>query len=288
MSHGLKIGIGAIALAATLLACADDEAPPRRREAPSTLERDEGAVPPRPAYEVIDTNNAGSIAGNVRWVGPPPEPVMLPVRAHQDVCGDEQPSPALRVSARGGVADTVLWLADVRRGAPLEIPTEPPVIALQGCRFVPHVLAVGVGTTIAFRSDDPVLHNVHAFTGHETLWDFGLPTRGHIERRTIEAPGIIRLLSDVHSFMQGWVQAFEHPYFAVTDAQGRFRISNVPPGQYVMWVWHEGFLIVGTQAGRPQYSHPILLSRTLSVSERQETTIDFELSRESAEIAGGQ
>jgi plastocyanin len=286
VKHGVKVGIVAIAIAATLIACtdADDEGgAPRRRD----------VAPPAPAeelapagYEVIDIGNAGSIAGSVRFIGSLPELAMLPVRAHHEVCGDEQPSAALSVGGGAGLADAVVWIHDARRGAALEIPAEPATITLQGCRYRPHVLAVAVGASIRFQSADAILHNVHALRGDSTVWDFALPSEGSSQTVSVDEPGIVRLLSDVHSFMQGWVHAFGHPYFAVSDAEGRFRIGSVPPGQYVVRVWHEGWRVVGTEAGRPKYSSAILLSRTLSVSERQETTVDFELSRTSGEIAG--
>lgn len=284
VKHGVKLAIAFLAALATLLACSDDEAPARRQD--EVRPRDREQVELAPSYEVIDIGDAGSIAGSVRWLGPPPDAVMLPVRAHREVCGDEQPSLAVQVGRSGGVPDTVVWLVNVRRGAAIELPPEPPVITLDDCRFQPRVLAVAVGTSVLFRSADPVIHNVHAFMDGTSVWDFALPTEGSAQTRTVEAPGVLRLLSDVHSFMQGWLHAFTHPYFAVTDAEGRFRIASVPPGQYVMHVWHEGWRVVGTEAGRPRYSSPILLTRTVSVSQRQETTADFQLSRASAQIAG--
>lgn len=283
MVHGVKRALVSIAIAMLISACSDDQTPERRApEGPSRHQEVEQDVD----YEVIDTGDAGSIAGSVRWVGPPPESEVIPVRAHRDICGGEHDPRAIIVSPNGGVPDSVVFLVGVRRGAPIELPAEAPTITLRGCRFEPRVSALVIGASIVFRSADPVIHNVHAFLDGKSMWDFALPTLGSTETRTVEAPGVIRLLSDVHSFMQGWVHAFNHPYFAITDADGRFRISKVPPGQYVMHVWHEGWRIVDREAARPVYSRPIVLTRTLSVSQRQETTANFQLSRASAEIAG--
>lgn len=285
MKHGVKVRILVIATAAALFACSegeDDGAKPRRDIAPPAPA--EEVEPAR--YQVIDIGDAGSIAGSIRWAGPLPEVVMLPVRAHREVCGDEQPSEALTVGAGRGVSGAVVWIRDARRGAAIAIPEEPVSIVLEGCRFRPHVLAVAAGTSLRFRSADAVLHNVHALRDASTVWDFALPEAGSSKTVTADEPGIVRLLSDIHSVMQGWVHVFEHPYFAVSDAQGRFRIAGVPPGQYVLRVWHEGWRVVGTEAGRPKYSSPVVLARTLSVSQREEVTTDFELSRAAGEIAG--
>lgn len=285
MKHGVKVGILAIASAATLIACSDgddERGTPRREIAPPAPAEELGPA----RYEVIDIGDAGSIAGSVRWAGPLPELAMLPVRAHREVCGDEQPSEALSIGAGGGVAGAVVWIRDARRGAALEIADEPVTIRLEACRYRPHLLAVAAGTSLRFQSADSVLHNVHGLRDGSTVWDFALPDRADSLIVTVDEPGIVRLVSDIHSFAQGWVHAFAHPYFAVSDAEGRFRIAGVPPGQYVVRVWHEGWRIVRTESGRPKYSSPIILSRTISVSERQEITTDFELNRESGEIAG--
>lgn len=279
--RGLSIVVGGLVITAALVAC--DE-PPRPPPAPRAVPEEQR--PTTSHYRVVEVEAPGSIAGHVRWLGPVPPVEPIEVRVHTDVCGESQPSLALRVSARGGVADTVLWLADVRAGLAADPPAQPPTMTVQGCRYVPHVLAIGVAWTIAFRNDDPVLHNVRAYRGEETIWDFALPERGSTESRVVQILGPLHVVSDVHAWMHAWVHAFPHPYFAVTGEDGRFRIQGVPPGQYVVRAWHEGWRIVGTRSGRPQYSRPVILARTISVSSRQETTVDFELSRESAEIAG--
>jgi hypothetical protein len=273
----------AVALGALALGGCDEPSPTRApappRSTPEVVETPFG-------YRVVEVEEPGSIAGTVRWVGPVPPTDAVPVRVHRERCGETQPSQALRVSARGGIADTVLWLSDVRAGLAAEPPSQPPALSIQSCRFVPHVMAVGAGWTLAFRNDDAMLQNVHVQHEGQTLWDFALPEAGSTETRAVQVLGPLHVVSDVHAWMHAWVHAFPHPYFAVTGADGRFRIHGVPPGQYVVRVWHEGWRIVGTRSGRPQYSTPVILTRTISVSSQQETTIDFELSQESGEIAG--
>ncbi len=266
------------------IACSEEEHARPARERATAGERE--APIERPAYEVVEVEDAGSLAGYVRWVGPVPELPELPVRVHEDVCGPAQPSLALRVSPRHGVADALVSLVHVEAGVAFETPPEPPSMVIERCRFRPHVLALGVGSTLAFENRDAALYNVHAVRDDETVWDFALPERGSTERRTLDIAGAVHVLSDVGSWMEAWVHAFTHPYFAVTDENGRFRILGVPPGQYVVRVWHEGWRVVGTRAGRPQYSRPVVLTRTVSVSVRQETSADFELSAESGELAG--
>ncbi len=274
-----------VTLFATSLMCGGCDEP--RASAPPAPRRTDERVERAPAgYRVVDVEAPGSLAGSVRWVGPIPPVEPIPVRVHTDACGESQPSPALRISPRGGVADTVLWLADVREGLAAEPPEQAPTLAVRNCAYAPHVMAVGVGWTLAFRNQDPRLHNVRVQQDGTTLWDFALPERGDEETRAARVLGPLYVVSDVHAWMHAWVHVFPHPYFAVTDEDGRFRIQGVPPGQYVLRAWHEGWRIVGSRSGRPQYSTPILLTRTVSVSSQQETSVDFELSTEAAELAG--
>lgn len=235
---------------------------------------------------MIEVTDTGVIAGNVRWQGDVPQPESFDVEMHRDECGASQPSRALRVSESGGVADVVVSI-DARTGAALETPSEPVVIDNEGCRFEPHVSAIGVGWTLLLRNSDSVLHNVHGYAGDDSVIDVGLPERGSTARRQLDAPGAVRLVDDAgHPWQQAWVHVFEHPYYAVSGEDGRFRIEDVPPGQYTLRLWHEGWRVVGTRAGRPRYSSPVVLSRSVAVSTEQETVVDFELSAESAEIAG--
>jgi hypothetical protein len=240
-------------------------------------------------YRIVEVEEPGALVGVVRWFGELPALDPIPVRVHSELCGTEQPSQALRVSSRqGGVADTVVWLDGVREGLAATPPAQGPSLTVRSCQFGPRVQALGVGWTLRIENDDPVLQNVHASTGDSAaaLWDIGLPERGSRAERRLETEGVVHVVSDVHAWMEAWIHVFPHPYFAVTDERGRFRIQGIPPGQYVLRVWHQGWRVVGTRSGRPSYSHPIVLARTVSVSPQQDTMVDFELSEELGDLAG--
>ncbi|MCZ7687704.1 MAG: carboxypeptidase regulatory-like domain-containing protein [Sandaracinaceae bacterium] len=182
------------------------------------------------------------------------------------------------------MADAVVSLVDVEAGVALE--PRAATVLTEECRYAPRVSAVAVDSPIVFRNADGVMHNVHAHRDGETVWDFALPDLGSTEQRVLEEAGALRIVCDVHAWMEAWVHAFPHPYFAVSDAEGRFRITDVPPGQYVVRVWHESWRVLGTRSGRPERPSAVVLSRTVSVSGRQETTVDFELGEHAAELAG--
>jgi hypothetical protein len=186
----------------------------------------------------------------------------------------------------------VVWLDGITRGRALATPPEPVEIRAEGCAFTPHVLAVGVGTRLAIRNADPFLHNVHAtaLEAGTTWFSEGLAQAGAAHVAGVERPGVTRLVDDAgHPWMLAWVHAFEHPYFAVSDADGRFQITGIPSGQYTLRVWHEG-VPVGrrTEAGRPVASAPIELTRPVAVSRGHDTTVDFVLTRELVDAAGSE
>lgn len=276
-------------IASILIGCSDDDrpTPPETHVEPTPTSRestDDG-------YQVIEEGDEldrlGSIAGSVRWVGDRPEVDELTVDVHSHVCGERQPSRALRIADNNGVLDAVLSLVDIERGVAHEPPTEPVVIAHEGCRFEPHARVVGTGWPLRFVNRDAILHNVRGLSGDDTVLDLGLPEEGAVLERSLSAPGIVRLVDDAgHGWQQGWLHVSEHPYAVVSDENGRFRIERIPPGAYTLRVWHEGWRITGEASGRPRYSAPVILTRQVSVSARQETTVDFELSQQSGEIAG--
>ncbi len=277
--------------AAMMLGCSDgDTGTTRTSHGETTTTRRPGAAT---SYEAIQVVNGGTVTGTVVWTGERPEPIEIEVPLHQERCGEKQRSPTLAIGRRGGIANSVVWLEGITRGRPLVVPTEPTHVSLDNCAFSPHVIAVPVGTTVAFRNAEPILHNVHAMfidrAGRTRTWfSEGLPEPGSMYETRIEQPGVVKWVDDAgHPWMLGWMHAFEHPYFAVSDSEGRFQLTGIPPGQYVVRAWHEGFRVTGeTESRRPVYSAPIVLSRPVTVSSGHDTPIDFTIGHASAEAAG--
>lgn len=104
--------------------------------------------------------------------------------------------------------------------------------------FIPHVMAVQLGTRVEFPNHDVVFHNVFSFREGKRF-DLGLYPVGSTKVVTFDRPGLVRIFCNIHSNMSAFVWVVENPYFGVTDRAGRFRISDVPEGARVLQVWHE-------------------------------------------------
>src|SRR5207302_4391177 len=95
--------------------------------------------------------------------------------------------------------------------------------------FVPHLLAIMTGTTVDFPNSDHLYHNVFSLSKTKRF-DLGRYAAGHSRPVRFDQPGIVRVFCDIHSHMNAFILVFSHPFFAVTDPEGRYRIDNVPPG----------------------------------------------------------
>ena len=104
--------------------------------------------------------------------------------------------------------------------------------------FVPHVLAIVAGTTVDFPNSDVTYHNVFSLSKAKSF-DLGRYARGKSKSVRFDSPGIVRVFCEIHSHMSAFVLVFAHRYFAVTDSEGSYRIDNIPPGDYHVFVWNE-------------------------------------------------
>jgi plastocyanin len=105
--------------------------------------------------------------------------------------------------------------------------------------FVPPVVAVTVGSTVDFPNSDRVYHNVFSLS-KTRRFDLGRYPRGQSRSIVFDRPGVVRVFCEIHSHMSAYILVFAHRFFAVTDAEGRYRIDGVPPGAYALAVWNDG------------------------------------------------
>ena len=105
--------------------------------------------------------------------------------------------------------------------------------------FLPHVLPVDAGTVVDFPNNDTTYHNVFSLSKPRPF-DLGRYARGKSKWVRFDRPGVVRVFCDIHSHMSAFVLVFSHPYYSKAEADGRYRIDNIPPGTYTVAAWHEG------------------------------------------------
>src|SRR5262245_45855503 len=156
------------------------------------------------------------------------------------------------------VDQAVIWLAGAHA------PTVPPdtvEMATENKQFVPRLVLLPVGSTVGFPNHDPFNHNVFSLSP-EHPFDLGLYGRGGVKHVTFEKPGIIRVFCNVHAQMRAIVVVRESGLVTQPGADGSFKLEQVPPGDYVLHVWHERAPEV-TQSIRVGNTAPAALSLTL-------------------------
>ena len=189
----------------------------------------------------------GGVVGQVKLAGKPPALAARPVTKDASVCGSQKPNEAVVAGAKGFLRNVVVSLRGLKPAVDTA-PTTGAVVDQVGCRYEPHVQAVTVGTQLTLVNSDGVLHNVHGSIGPTQAFNLAMPIKGQHVPARLTRPGLVRLQCDAgHTWMSAYVYVFDHPYFAVTGADGRFEIKDVPPGHYTVEYWHES--VDGTGPG---------------------------------------
>jgi hypothetical protein len=175
---------------------------------------------------------AQSITGTITTTAKGAAPVRVTI--DQNVCGNELPDEAIIVDAQGRLANAVVMLSGVRRSAPAEA-----TATNEKCRFAPRVQLMAPKASIKTTSKDPVLHTTNAqLENGRSLFNVALPVPGLTITRAISSTGHVRLSCNTHPWMRGWM-VVTNEAAAISGADGRFTIDNVPPGTYEVRVWHE-------------------------------------------------
>jgi plastocyanin len=133
------------------------------------------------------------------------------------------------------VGQAVAWL-ETPRAIPVAANTAQ--IGTEKKEFSPHVLVIPVGSTVSFPNHDPFNHNVFSLS-EEAPFDLGLYSRGQARSAGFARAGVVRVYCNVHAQMSALIVVRDNPFFTQPGSDGSFSIGGVPPGSYVLHVWHE-------------------------------------------------
>ncbi len=140
-------------------------------------------------------------------------------------------------SASGGIQNVIVALS----GGPLSSSFPPTATKLildnRDCRFQPHVAVLPVGSTVEAINSDPIFHTTHLYYGPLSK-NLSLEVGGKASQ-LLSRPGFVIVKCDIHGWMKAFIRVDSHPFHAVSDAEGRFQIRDIPPGSYTLEIWHE-------------------------------------------------
>ena len=180
---------------------------------------------------------AGRIAGRVE-VGPELSSRRIRFHLYPDLIPASD-LPVSRQEPQDEVKNVIVYLESVPPGADEKPAARAPAIMRQeGLSFVPHVVAVRVGSPVEFPNADPIFHNVFSLSKGATF-DLGRYPEGESKSITFDKPGVVKVFCHIHSDMSGLIMVLDNSFFTTPDETGRYDLDELPPGEYTVVAWHE-------------------------------------------------
>ena len=225
---------------------------------------------------------AGIVSGTATFDGT--APTMKSIKMDSDpYCALQHSSPLLKeaviVGPTGGLKNVFVYVksgeeldALIENGE-LKAPTTPVRLNQAGCHYEPHVFGIMIGQMLEIQNSDQTLHNIHAMPTQGGAFNIGMPGKPEpwsINKGFKAKEIMVPIKCDVHSWMNAYAGVLDHPFFGVTDDQGKFEIKDLPAGQYVIEAWHEK---LGTS------------EQTITVAEGAPVMADFKFAKPTTETA---
>ena len=215
------------------------------KQTQSTADTSAATKPAEPAYYKVDTSTAGTVTGTIRYEGPAAKPRLIDMgsdpacaKSHK---GGKVLDQSLEVDKHGDLSNSFVYISKGLEGKTFATPKDSVSIDQTGCWFKPRVLGLQTGQTLDIINSDPVTHNIHPMPHDNREWNHSQgPGDPPMHRKFARAEVMIPVKCNIHDWMHAFVGVVDHPYFAVTGADGTFKLPNVPPGSYTISVWHEG------------------------------------------------
>jgi Polysaccharide lyase family 4, domain II len=242
-------------------------------------------------YQVVSVRNGGTITGSVKWSGPAPRSLTLPINKDAEICDPESAKTRdlerLIIGPQGGVANTVVFIKYISSGKAMDLPEPQRFLDQKHCRYEPHILLVPESAPLKMKSSDATLHTVH-MTGAAT-YNLPFPFVNQVVSRNMPSAGLVNLqCNGGHLWMNAEMFVVSHPYYTVTDESGGFELTDVPPGEYQIVAWHEGWHVAGQQSTldvltqkrvmRPIFSDAKTWEKRVAITGSDRQQVNFVLS----------
>jgi plastocyanin len=149
--------------------------------------------------------------------------------------------------ANKGIADVFVYIRKATTIDPklAAAPTTELVVDQKNCTFIPHAMVVRTGQQVVAKSQDAVPHNIHGYNVFNPGFNFTVGANDRegqkvpVDKANAKAePLPIGVKCDIHTHMESYWLVIDHPYAAVTDAYGKFKIVGMPVGKHKITIWH--------------------------------------------------
>jgi plastocyanin len=245
----------------------------------------------RSIYVTGVVKDGGIVRGIVTLHGPAPVLHRLAIAKDERICGQSRNLNRIVLGKNNGVKNAVVYLENVSEGKAFSAADSwRKLLDQRKCEYDPHVLLVPYGESMTITNSDAVLHNVHAYdmaARGRTSFNIAQPIRGqrtNVKPERFKGPGFYEVACDAgHPWMSAHVVVAGHPYYAITDVNGRFELTDVPPGAYRIRMWHEGVRVIRTEMDgknprRFIYEEPYMAMQEVVARAASVTTVEFSFS----------
>jgi len=187
----------------------------------------------------INPATAGSITGVISFKGAPPK--LKPLDMTQDPACPSSPQPAETVAVNGGkLANVFVYIKEGLPSGTFAVAADPVVLDQKSCRYIPHVLGIMAGQPLKILNTDAADHNIHSMPHNNTEFNESQSANSKPVVKTFTNPEMmVPVQCNQHPWMRSYINVMPHPYFAVSDSEGKFTIKNLPPGEYTLAAVHE-------------------------------------------------
>ncbi|NRA03607.1 MAG: hypothetical protein HRU00_13505 [Myxococcales bacterium] len=210
-----------------------------------------------------------TIAGSVNFAGAAPRSRPIDMAGADEKCAEIHGGKRLKpdtviLNDNGTLRNAFVWVKTGVEDWSFPMPEGDALLDQHGCRYEPHVQGMRTGQSLSIKTSDPTAHNVHGYTKVNRSFNRSQPPGAadvSIRMRKDESTPPMKVKCDIHPWMNAYVAVVDHPYFAVTGADGSFELGNLPPGTYTIGAWHEKYGAI---------------DQTLTIGDNESMTLDFD------------
>ncbi len=191
--------------------------------------------------------SAASIHIQSTLKGKPLKPKKLSMRSDPNCVRFEKNAidEAILVGKKGTLANVFVHIKEGLGQAQIKPANQVKTLDQKGCIYLPRVIGLQTHQTLEIINSDQTFHNVRSITDINPPFNLSMPNQNMKISKTFTKPELgIQLKCDLHTWMKSWINVVDHPYYAVTDLNGKASIENAPDGSYKIEAWHE---TLGTQ-----------------------------------------